>query len=95
MFTIDLQTTEDVSENDSMQFNKNVSAFRNFHRIILLEHGDNVNFCCLSKNYNVSAPLYFRCIEFVNVLKRCSLIGKCIVFFLMFGISLKAAKSYF
>ena len=35
LLTIYLQTSADFSENDSMQFNKNMSVFRNFHRIII------------------------------------------------------------
>ena len=35
LFTIYLQTQGDFSENDSMKFNKNISDFRNFDRIIL------------------------------------------------------------
>ena len=43
-------------ENDSMLFNKNMSDFCNFHRIIILVYGDTSlilsrNFTDLSKNY--------------------------------------------
>ena len=40
MFTIYLQTYGGFSENDSLLFNKGMSDFRNFHRIIILEYGD-------------------------------------------------------
>ena len=35
LFTIYLLTLGDFSENDSLLFNKSMSDFRNFHRIII------------------------------------------------------------